>query len=251
MKKYLLLLIIIVLTFIALYVGRETIALEAVRIGNTFFTADENYNLGRADFFYRVALILHGDAEDAWHQRARIYFLQGDFDGALEKIEKQIALHGTDLMASYYIRGLVHGYRKEFVEARRDFRTFLLWDPNNWAARNDLAWTFFATGDFAAAGEEAGRGLAADPGNPWLRMMRGMARHNLGEREGARADLAAARAEALRLTEEDWRRAYPGNDPKAAGAGLRAMRKAVDENLSLVNKLSVQEEDKVYWSNEL
>lgn len=251
MRTHFVLVALILLALLSLYGSREALARGAVHVGNSFFTADENYNLNAANFFYRAALFFDGDAEDVWHQRARIDFLQGDFDGALEKIEKQIALHGTDFMASFYIRGLVHGYRREFIEAQQDFRAFLSWDPNNWAARNDLAWTFFATGDFAAALEEAGRGLAADSDNPWLLMMRGMSRHNLGEHEGARADLAAARAEALRLTEEDWRRAYPGNDPKAAGAGLRAMRKAVDENLSLVNKSAVQEEGKVYWSNEL
>lgn len=219
------------------------VAKALVSAGNRFFGYEGRYDLARADGLFTAALLIDSDVPDAWHQRARIDFLRGEFDSALEKINKQISIHGDSFMASYYIRGLIHGYRKEFVEAERDFLHFLTWDPDNWAARNDLAWVYFAQGKFEETEAEAVRGLTIAPTNPWLLVMHGMARFNLGDFVGAKEDLEKAEREAAFLTEADWRYAYPGNDPAVAGKGVEAFRRAIKENLERVNRsVSIDEE---------
>jgi len=50
----------------------------------------------------------------------------------------------------------------------------------------------------------------------------------------ARPILSRAIEEGRKLTEEDWKRAYPGNDPRLARQGLSAMIEALEFNLSLV-----------------
>lgn len=235
MKKLLFFGAIIFILSVGVFVERKALAREALLLGNTFFMADTNYDLNKAGFFYRTALFLDPQVKDAWHQRARIDFLNADFDGALQKIDTQIALHGDSFMASYYIRALVHGYRKEWSEAQVDFKKFLTWDPESWAARNDLAWVYFAQGKFSDAEREADEGLEANPQNPWLLMTRGMARFNLGDLSGARDDLEKAKRGASVLAESEWHRAYPGNDPAFAPQGLNAFRSAIEDNLSLVN----------------
>lgn len=236
MRRAAILFLGILVVFSTLLFFRSWVAWNLVSVGNEFFGGTATYNLRVADGFYTAALTLDPSVPDAWHQRARIDFLNGNFDGALEKINTQIALHGDSFMASYYIRGLIHGYRKEFGDAEKDFLHFLTWDPDNWAARNDLAWVYFAEGKFASSQEEATRGLLIAPTNPWLLMMRGMSRFNLGDSEGARSDLAAAKQEAGLLAERDWEKAYPGNNPSIAGAGLAALRKTIEDNLARVNR---------------
>lgn len=210
---------------------------EDVEQGNYYFGRGKAYNLEKAAFYYERALKRDSTVADAWHQLARIDFLKGDFTAALEKINRQIELHGKSLMSSYYIRGLIYGYTKEYIKAEQDFKTFLTWDPKNWAALNDLAWIYFVQGKFKEAEETAARGLLVDPDNPWLLTMRGMSRFNMGgQSQEPLHDLVRARDEMARLSERDWIRAYPGNDPRIASAGLTSMRRAIEDNLILVNK---------------
>jgi tetratricopeptide (TPR) repeat protein len=222
------------------------LAQELTKLGNTYFGGALSYNLNRADFLYSAALFIHPGNLHASHQRARIAFLRGDFDNALALINKQIELHNTSFMASYYIRGLIHGYRKEYIEAERDFKTFLTWDPQNWAALNDLAWVYFAQGKFKEAEEASYRGLKIAPTNPWLLTMHGMSLFNQNGIAEATKDLEKARRYAADLTEEDWIRAYPGNNPLIASSGLVSLRAAIEENWAHVNRRAASSEDVLY-----
>jgi tetratricopeptide (TPR) repeat protein len=204
--------------------------------GDHYFGRSSFYNPDRAERLYRLTLLIHKENRYASHQLARLAFLEGSFDEALLLINQQIQQHGTSFMSSYYIRGLIHGYRKEYAEAERDFSFFLEWDPENWAALNDLAWIHFAQGDYISAKETAGKGLVVDPHNPWLLTMRGMSRFNLDDLLGAKDDLERAQKEAQRLDERDWERAYPGNDPRIASAGIASVQKTIEMNLALVHK---------------
>lgn len=206
----------------------------ALEIGNHYFGGSPNaYDPARAESYFLKALKLDPLVPDAWHQLARIAFLRGDFDEALARVNRQIELHGEDLMASFYVRGLVAGYRGDLAAAERDFKEFLSWDPDNWAAANDLAWVFFKGGRFAAAEAAADAALRKSPGNPWLLLMRGVSRGELGRRSEALRDILAAREAAAALTPAHWSRAYPGNDPRQAESGLAALRAVIEENIAL------------------
>ncbi len=205
---------------------------RALEIGNHYFSS-RAYNLSLAEWYLKRALELDSDTPDAWHQLARIDFLRGDFNRALEKINTQIDLHGDSLMSSYYIRGLIFGYMGRFAEAEIDFRRFIAWNPDGWAGWNDLSWVYFAQGKYSEAADAAEWGLEKHPGNPWLLNSRGVALLNLGEKIEAEQLLTQALGIVSVITPETWAQAYPGNDPGIAERGLRAFRETVNNNLSL------------------
>jgi tetratricopeptide (TPR) repeat protein len=205
-------------------------------IGNYYFNVDGSgsYNLEKARDYFETAIELDPQIIDAWHQLARIDFLEGDFARSLFKINKQIELHGTNFMASYYIRGLVLGYMGQYKNATEDLALFLTWDTSNWAAYNDLAWLYFSEGEYRDALDAADKGLQHAPENPWLLNIRGVSLLNLGEYDDARNSLQKAYEKAELLTDRDWHKAYPGNYPSDSSRGLEEMRVAIMHNLELV-----------------
>lgn len=208
----------------------------AVEIGNYYFNTHGSgvYDLEKAKEYFDKAIEIDPLVPEAWHQSARIDFLNGDLNEALFKIDRQIEIFGEEHMASYYIRGLIYGYQKEFEKAEENFLVFLDWSPGNWATNNDLAWIYFQKGEYQKAADFAGRGLEHAPNNPWLLNLKGIALLNLGEKDTARGLFEQALAEAKLLTSADWELAYPGNDPRIAGQGLTEMVEAIEFNLNLV-----------------
>src|SRR3989344_2262099 len=170
-------------------------ALLMLDIGNYYFNVGGEgvYDLERAQFYFQKALAADPLVPDAWHQLARIDFLNGDYPAARSKINTQIELHSDTLTSSYYIRGLIAGFQKDYEQAEKDFRRFLEWDPKNWAAHNDLAWIYFAQGKFSEAADIAHDGLRFDTRNPWLLTARGVALLNLGNTKEALALIANAK----------------------------------------------------------
>lgn len=230
---------------LAVSVAHETLGDALVRGGDALFGGSALYAPRAADMLYVAAYLLDAEDPRPLHQRARLAFLKGDFDDALRLINAQIGEHGDTFMASYYIRGLIRGYQKEFGAAEEDFKTFLSWDPENWAALNDLAWVYFAQGEFGEAKQTAERGLRVAPENPWLLTMHAMSRYNLGG-TGVAEELERALKAAGALTEEAWVRAYPGNDPKIASPGLASLKRVISENTARVNREVAQPENALY-----
>ena len=214
----------------------NTDAFLARSIGDHYFNINGKgtYNLDTAESYYKKALEIDPLVSDVWHQLARIHFLIGNFPEALEKINTQINLHGDSFMASYYIRGLIYGYAKQFDKSESDFRKFLSWDKRNWAAHNDLAWVYFQQGEYEKARATAIEGLEYGTNNPWLLNMVGIASFNLGDMKMAQEYLEKALEEAEKLTEYDWHKAYPGNNPDSAQQGIFEMKKAIRVNLDLL-----------------
>ena len=148
-------------------------------------------------------------------------------------------LHGDNLVSSYYVRGLISGYAKNYTQAEADFKKFILWDDKNWAAYNDLSWIYFAEGKYPEAEATARTALGFDDKNPWLLNSIGVSLLNQDKKSEAKVFLLAAKANATRLSEDNWQMAYPGNDPRVASLGLVSFKKTIEANLnqaSLVDK---------------
>jgi len=208
--------------------------------GNHYFGVygSSGYDIKKAEYYFAKAVEIDPTTPDAWHQYARIAFLHGDFTEALYRINMQFKMRGDELMASYYIRGLIEGYAKQYPAAEEDFSKFLEWDPDNWAANNDLAWIYFVQGKYKDTKERAEIGLKYNPYSPWLLVMHAMSAYNLGDSKTAKEELRLARDVAAGLREEDWIRAYPGNDPLIAAEGLASFRQTIEENILLVENNS-------------
>jgi len=208
---------------------------RAYRIAMHHFddATERSYNIETAERFFRYTEQLDRDYPRVNHQLARIAFLKGQNDIALARIDAELAIC-DNCAASHYIRGLILGFMGRPQEAAEEFKTFLLWDPVNWAALNDLLWVLFAAGEYEEVKKEGAEAVALFPYNPWILNTYGMALFYLGEEDTALEILERSLFYTRFVTEEKWLTAYPGNDPKIAPRGVSALRDAIRENIHTV-----------------
>src|SRR3989344_5343397 len=194
------------------------------------------YNPDIALKAYRKAVSINPKILWGHYQLARIHFVKGVFNLALEEINKELEANPENLR-SLYVRGLIYGYRNQFGDlelAENDFRRFTYWAPSEWAGYNDLAWIFSKGGKYREAEEELGRAfenISEARKNPWLLTALGVAELNLKKYSRAADSFKKAKELAEKLTIEEWRRSYQGNNPATNSEGLSAFLKAIDENL--------------------
>ncbi len=208
---------------------------RAFEYGEKYFNAidPKHYDVVRAEYFFEKA------ARDQSlpyvnHELARISFLKGDFDLALSRINLQISLQGTSTPNSYYIRGLIEGFRGDYASAARDYETYLHTDSRNWAAINDYAWVLLKANRPKDALVAVDWGLIYWPQNPWLLNSRATALFEMGRWGDAHEAVVAAEAAVASVDEKAWLHAYPGNDPLIAAQGVTAFKKAVDDNMHTI-----------------
>ncbi len=203
-------------------------------LGNYNF-GQGNYDIKKSLYFFNKTVSISPNYQYIHYQLARIYFILGDQKAALGYINKEIELY-PEYTRSYYVRGLINGYSKNFDDAVIDFKTFIKSKPESWAGNNDLAWIYFAKGDFENAAKTAKEGLKIAPKNPWLNNSAGVALMNLGEYSEAKKYLLTAKESANFITSNMWGAAYPGNDPEIYGQGLDSMRQSINDNLKLIDE---------------
>ncbi len=233
--------------------GRPDVALQLVRrdadlamqLGNYYFNGTigrSEYNLKKAERAYRRATAASPKILWGHYQLGRIAFVKGDYDRALEEINKELEANPENLR-SLYVRGLIYGYRGHIGDpekAEKDFRRFTFWAPKEWAGYNDLAWVLSKQGKYLEAKNSILRAfqeITEAEKNPWLWNALGVAELNLQEYAEAKASFEKARTFAQNLTINEWRRAYPGNDPIQAGSGLSAFKRAIEENILRSNRV--------------
>jgi len=198
------------------------------------------YNMERAEYFFREALARNSAMSFVRHELARIAFLRGDFSQALSLIDAEIAA-GPASPSSYYVRGLILGFMGRYDEAAESFETFLRYSPTNWGGVNDYAWVLLKAGRPAEALSAVEEVLPYWPENPWLLNSAAVAANDLGEYEKARMYAQRAVERVQTLTEEEWLKAYPGNDPRIAADGVNAFKEAVRATMHTILVASSQE----------
>ncbi|MFH1990604.1 MAG: tetratricopeptide repeat protein, partial [Patescibacteria group bacterium] len=190
------------------------------------------YDLSAAEKWYKVGGFFDPNSQAVHYQLARIYFLQGKFDIARKEIGIELQ-NFPNFKRSHYVSGLINGYDGRFQQAIGDFEEFLKWKPSSWAAWNDLAWVYFQLGNFEKVLSLADSGLKYNPDNPWLLNAKGLALRNLDKENKAKEYFGKALKEAEKLGVEDWKMAYPGNDPALSAQGLNQMLNAIKSNKDL------------------
>ena len=202
-------------------------------IGNSYFGHGTTYDIQRAQRAFAAATALRQDFPEAHYQLGRTYFIEGRFDAALA--EMNATLHyAPDFKKAYYMYGLINGYAGDLDEAVYGFSEFIKRDDFNWAGYNDLVWIYFKKGDYQKTREVAEAGLRHAERNPWLNTIYGTALLNLGEKEKAKAVLEIALEESEKMSEKDWGKAYPGNNPAIYKQGLEEMKSSIRHNLDLL-----------------
>ncbi len=194
----------------------------------------EAYSIDLAEYFFRQAEKHDPKIPYLYHEIARVDFLKGNLHKALIEINIQIQRHGDKTPNSYYIRGLIEGYIGDYVAAAKDYERYLQFDPTNWAAINDYAWVLLKAERYTDAERAIVKGLTYFPDNPWLLNSYATALFELGKHERALVSAKKAQERMLHLTEGEWSRAYPGNDPEIAGQGVSTFRTAVEANVRTI-----------------
>ena len=216
-----------------------------MKIGNYYFSGgtatslggvSSEFNVPRAKYAFEEAVSIDPSILWGHYQLARIYFIEGDFERALEEANNELKENPENLRA-LYVRGLIYGFRElpgDLDRAADDLRRFTLWAPAEWAGYNDLLWILLKQEKYKEAKEVAQGALTYAQGgetNPWLWNSLGVAELNLKEYGAAENSFKKALSYAEELTEEDWFIAYPGNGRALAQSGLTQFKIGIRENI--------------------
>jgi len=212
-------------------------ASRAFAYGEQHFSSasPDSYDVGRAEYFFNIAVAKDPTLLYVHHELARISFLHGEFPDAMKQINLQITMHGDTTPNSYYIRGLIEGFMGDYADSAKDYEHFLQFDPHDWAAINDYAWVLLKAGRAKDAEVATAAGIAYFPNNPWLLNSNATALYELKEYPEALVSAQKALATVQNLTEAEWLHAYPGNDPKIGAQGLAAFKVAVADNMHTID----------------
>jgi tetratricopeptide (TPR) repeat protein len=208
-------------------------------VGNSI---DGTYDLKKARHYYEQAIATDPKAHEiVWYQLGRIDFLEGSFDAALYKFQKQIEYFPAGPYRVYYMIGLTNGYKarntkrvEDWDAAAAGFIAYLEHDSASPWARTDLSWVYFAQGKYAEMRPVLELGIALHPEHPWLLNMYGLYLLNTNRSTEAAAYFDRAVMSADALTVDDWGMAYPGNNPLFWADGLSEFREVVAHNRTLI-----------------
>lgn len=204
-----------------------------MRQGNYYF-GQGTYDLKKAEGFFERAVRIQPDIFFGHYQLARIYFVKGEHERAIEEINKELEANPENLR-SLYVRGLIYGTIGKLEQAENDFKKFVAWAPVEWAGHNDLAWILAKERKYEEAEEVLVGALEKVPNaqkNPWLWNSLGVAQLNLKKYFSAKSSFLKAKDAAEALTLQEWQSAYPGNDPVESKNGLADFKKAIEVNIA-------------------
>lgn len=226
--------ILVVFVLFALFFLRPTVQ---YRVGNIFFGEfPALYNVRLAQYFFTYAAYpVFGESSIfAHHQLSRTYFIQGKLEISAHEALMEIELFPEN-KRTYYILGLTYGYLNREEEAIEAFSEFIKEYPESWAARNDKAWLQFRIAD--VEGALATLEPVSTLQNPWVQNTYGTILLNLNQNIEARKAFLIADKIVSSMSEEEWGKAYPGNDPRVYKIGLSAMKNSIKENLQLLDSV--------------
>lgn len=212
-------------------------AQKAFDYGDFHFSASnpEYYDINLAQYYFYKAAAMDPYLPLVWHQLARTSFINDDLIKALDQIDIQIAQEGDAVPNSYYMRGLIEAYMKDYPAAEQDYAHFFKLDPISWAGANDYAWVLLKDGKPQLAAQVVEGILTYEPDNAWLLNSDAIARSEMGDATTARERLDEAAQAVSKLTPADWAIAYPGNDPNIDSEGLEQFKQAVQDNIHSID----------------
>lgn len=216
------------------YVSAFPSADKAYATGLSYFSGGPSYDIDKAEYFFKQAVVLEPNYPYVHHQLARIAFLRGEFALALEEINREIEYYGDKHPNAYYVRGLIQGFAGKYGKAAADFERFIKLKPDVWAGYNDYGWTLLKSKRLHSAVKMLKTAVARFPDNAWLLNSYAIALYEVADTAGA-LDVAerAVRAASV-LTAEEWSKANPGNDPAIGKEGLEAFQRSTQENVQSI-----------------
>ena len=176
--------------------------------------------------------IARGDDEQrSLYTLARIYYISGDTDKALDTIA-QYKEQYPDEKRIHYVAGLAHAYAGNFTRAGEEFQAFIDSGLATWPGYLDFAWVKFQQGSFDTASELLEEAVAQFGDNTWLNTSRGAVALAQGDTETAITYLEIARTQVAELTEEEWKENYSLNNPNNFSEEIAQMQTVIETNLA-------------------
>jgi tetratricopeptide (TPR) repeat protein len=197
------------------------------------------YDVNKAQYFFEIAARENPEDPYAYHELARIAFLRSDYGNARSLITKAIDVaNGNPIPSSYYVKGLIEGFSLDYDAAIADYKKYITYDPTNWAATNDLAWVLLKAHRPKEAIQAIDKVLPYWPENPWLLNNKATALQEVGKIADALVAIRSADAAVGNISQQDWLKAYPGNDPRVAREGVEALKTSIAENMHTIELAS-------------
>jgi len=203
----------------------------AIEIGNHYFNGGA-YQPDTALDAYVSAVRIDTSIPIAHYQISRLLFIRSDFTNARLHLLEALSLNPENQRV-YYMLGLVDAYRGYYADAEKEFGIFIASAPTEWAGYNDLALVLSLQDKYVETEKLMYQALTTVPdaaSNAWLWNSLSVAELNQGKYKKALASCERAGVLLSTLTPDDYRRAYPGNDPLNATQGLQAFKDAVATN---------------------
>lgn len=208
-------------------------------------TYSMEYRPALAQQAYTRLIEINPEANGAYIQLARIYFVQGKLVEALDMVEKEMEMSPEDPLP-LYMRGLIYGYRNQAGDLERaetDFRKYVEARPDEWAGYNDLAWVLLKQGKYKEVDVFLSGAIITHDmlgTNPWILNSLGVALLNDEQYTRAAEIFDGAVTLAEQVTEEQWHAAYSGNSPDSISNDLAGFRASIKRNLERARVLSAQ-----------
>ena len=205
---------------------------ELIKLGNYYFNKGE-YNLSKAKSSYEAIINCNNFVALAHYQLSRIYFIEGKFESALQKISDTLSVD-NNFFRAYYMEGLIYSYQKKLAKAEISFMKFIENAPSEWAGYNDLAWVYAMAKEYKESEKVINEAFINVPEankNPWLWNSLGVALLNLNRNVEARDAFNKALEYGKKLSPNEWKLAYPGNNPNHATQGYNTFINSIDENI--------------------
>ncbi len=193
------------------------------------------YNIYAAEYFLTKANEKDLPLEWTNYQLSRINFIRGNLIQAIYFANEELRLYPNNCR-THYIRGLAYGYAEDLDNAISDFEIFNKCFPNSWAGHNDLAWFWFKKGDTKKVIQIIEKVKDFNMGSAWVQNTYGVALMNEGRYNEAEKALLSAKQNSANMTEEDWGKSYPGNNPLIYKKGLTKLRESIDSNLRILQQ---------------
>ena len=163
--------------------------------------ADAHYNCGNAYFMqgdfdraiqdYSETIKLNPHFADAYNNRGKAYFMQGDFDRAIADFNKAIKLKPNYAIA-YNNRGIACGNKGDFDHAIQNFNRAIALKPDFADAYKNRGIAYRIKGDFDHAIQDFDKAIKLKSDFAEAYFNRGCTWLHLGEWEKAKADLTTA-----------------------------------------------------------
>jgi tetratricopeptide (TPR) repeat protein len=116
----------------------------------------------------------------AYNNRAKFYAAQGDYDNAIEDINRAISLNPT-LALPYYNRAIIYRNRGEYDSAIADNTRAILYSPKYIQAYNDRGVAYCYKGDYDRGIEDFTQAIMLNPKNAEAYYNRGVAYFHKGD----------------------------------------------------------------------